>query len=107
MATTKKNQPFADFNLPFADLDQLGVFMGPWSDQLRTLGESQTRTAQQMTGQMVDYSKQLNNQVLAQLHSSAKLAKDGIDYGVSMLDAWRKIWVESAEATLENLNANR
>lgn len=107
MTETKKtktetvNNPF----FPEQLFDQMGL--ASFSERVLAMGEAQARTYKHMTEQVLGYGRQMGEHLSDQLAVSAKLTKDGLDYGINLWDAWAKVMIESAETTLENLTPRK
>jgi hypothetical protein len=94
---TKTTNPF----IPEQMWEELGL--RGWQERARAMGEAQASTVRHMTEQYLSFGRNLNEQLNSQMQVSAKLAKDGLDYGINLLDAWNRNVIEATESAIDNM----
>ena len=102
--TTTDKKPETPFSNPFIT-EQMWQDLGlaSWTDRVQNMGETQARNFRHMTEQFLHYGRQLSDQIGAQTQVTAKLMKDSFDYSIELMDAWRKVVLDSTQRTLDNV----
>ena len=99
---TSSTKPIFD---PATLLDGMGL--GSMGEHVRKSFETGAQNYRKASEQWLGFGRQMSEHMSNQLAVSSKLAKDGMDYGINLMDSWSRLAVDSTEDVVNNLTADK
>jgi len=102
MATTTKQENKQ--TTPFFNEQILQDFhFNDWSDRLKSIGQVQTNTARQIADHALAYGRHMSEQLGTNMEYAARMTREGLDYTITMMDAWNKMWFDTTKNAVDQL----